>query len=72
MLYKKQKDLIMKLYKYKIFDLKLMQYIEVSGFNTWFTLPEVAEAYTKLRTNENNSRYEVHEIYLTTICRLEN
>lgn len=61
----------MKIYKYKIFDNLFMQYSEVSGTNTWFTLPSVAEAYTQLLTIGNNSRFEVHEIFLTTVCRFE-
>lgn len=61
----------MKIYKYRVFDNLLMEYVEVSGVNTWFTLPSVAEAYTRLLTIGNNSRFEVHEIFLTTVCRLE-
>lgn len=61
----------MKIYKYKIFDNLLLHYSEVNGVNTWFTLPSVAEAYCQLLTIGNNARYEVHEIMLTTVCRLE-
>lgn len=61
----------MKLYKFKMFDNQNMEYVSVSGQDTWFTYPEVAKAYTQLLTLLTNNRYEVHQIYLTTLCVLE-
>lgn len=61
----------MKLVKLKIFDNLLMQYANVSGSDTWFDYSSVSKAYTQLLTVGNNSRFEVHEIVLTTVCRLE-
>ena len=61
----------MVIFKLKIFDSLLKEYSQVEGIDTWFTYADVAKAFTHLMAIDSNNRFEVHEIVLAKVCRLE-
>lgn len=61
----------MTIFKLKIFDNLLKEYSQVEGIDTWFTYSDVAKAFTHLMSIDSNNRFEVHQITLTKICKLE-